>query len=554
MGNGLRAKSFCLVLHSHIPYVLAHGSWPHGMDWLFEAAAETYLPLLDVFFRLRDEGLPPRVSVSFTPVLMEQLKSPNFVTGFKAYLEMKMKIARQDRTYFEKTGNKGLSGLTRYWEDWYLTLQDLFSRVCGEDIIAAYRKLQDEHQIEILTSAATHAYFPLLSDDDSIRWQVRQGRHIYRKYFDREPVGFWLPECAYRPGYLWKPPFGGSEPAARAGVDEILSQEGLGCFFVDTHLLKGGEAKGVYLERFKALKLLWDKFQKEYRPGQESAQNPYQAYLAHPSKLPFFVRDEISGTQVWSGQAGYPGDGWYLEFHKKHFPGGMRYWRVTSSSADLGIKEPYDPAKTKERLNENSDHFVDTLHETLEQQERGVVVALYDTELLGHWWFEGPEWLYLVLKKLRRTEIEPRTVSGCLEVLPPHTLISLPEGSWGKGGFHWIWLNDETSWIWQKIYEIEGESARLKSLTSNSHKRLLKQFVREKFLLESSDWPFLISTWTARDYAENRAAGHFERAKILAAWLTEPRALSPDEEGQLATWEEEDNLFAEVIAPDGSII
>jgi 1,4-alpha-glucan branching enzyme len=547
-------KSFCLVLHSHIPYVLAHGSWPHGMDWLFEAAAETYLPLLDVFFRLRDENIPPRVNVSFTPVLMEQLKNPSFATGFKAYLKMKVEIAQQDRAYFERMGSKALSGLTRYWEDWYLRLQDVFTRLCGEDIIAAYRKLQDEGQIEILTSAATHAYFPLLSRDDSIRWQVRQGRHVYRKYFDRDPTGFWLPECAYRPGYLWKPPLGGSEPVDRVGVDEILAQEDLGCFFIDTHLLKGGEAKGVYLERFLALKLLWEKFQKEYRPGQESAQNPYVAYLAYPSRLPFFVRDEKSGTQVWSGKAGYPGDGWYLEFHKKHFPGGMRYWRVTSSSADLGIKEPYDPAKTRERMEENSGHFIDSLRETLKGQDGGVVVALYDTELLGHWWFEGPEWLYLVLKKLHKTEIEPRTVSSCLETQPPHTLISLPEGSWGKGGFHWIWLNDDTSWIWQKIYEIEDESARLKSMPIDAQKRLLRQFVREKFLLESSDWPFLISTWTARDYAENRAAEHFERARILLAWLQKQRALSSDEERQLATWEEEDNLFSEVVGPDGSII
>jgi 1,4-alpha-glucan branching enzyme len=524
------------------------------MDWLFEAAAETYLPLLDVFFRLRDEDLPPRVNVSFTPVLMEQLKSPSFVSGFKAYLRMKVEIAQQDRAYFERIGSQALGSLTRYWEDWYHKLQDFFTRICGEDIIAAYRKLQDEGQIEILTSAATHAYFPLLLRDDSIRWQVRQGRHVYRKYFDREPTGFWLPECAYRPGYLWKPPLGDSVPAARAGVDEILSQEGLGCFFVDNHLLKGGEAKGVYLERFKALKLLWDKFQKEYRPGQESAQNPYLPYLAHPSRLPFFVRDEKSGTQVWSGKAGYPGDGWYLEFHKKHFPGGMRYWRVTSSSADLGIKEPYDPAKTKERLKENSDHFVDSLRETLKEQEGGVVVALYDTELLGHWWFEGPEWLYLVLKKLHGTEIEPRTVSGCLETEPPHTIVSLPEGSWGKGGFHWIWLNDDTSWIWQKIYEIEAKSARLKSLPLDGQKQILKQFIREKFLLESSDWPFLISTWTARDYAENRAAEHFERANVLLAWLQEKRALKPDEERHLATWEEEDQLFSEVVAPDGNII
>ena len=550
----MKIKHFSLVLHSHIPYVLAHGSWPHGMDWLFEAAAESYLPLLQVFERLRDEGAPPRVNISFTPVLMEQLKNPSFATGFEEYLRMKIEIARRDRLYFEKTGVKSLLALTEYWEAWYTGLVETFSGKCQRDILGAFRKLQDDGQIEVLTSAATHGYFPLLSEDDSIRWQVRQGRYVYEKYFGRRPVGFWLPECAYRPGYAWKSPLGTEEAADRAGVDEILGEEGLGCFFVDTHLLSGGEAKGVYLDRFPALKLLWEKFKKEYHPGQQTAKIPYLPYLAYPSRVPFLARDEKSGTQVWSGKTGYPGDGWYLEFHKKHFPGGMRYWRITASDADLGDKEPYDPERVRGRLEENAGHFVASLEESLKGREDGVVVALYDTELFGHWWFEGPEWLYLVLKKLQRSEVGPQTVGGCLEALRPHNLISLPEGSWGKGGFHWIWLNDDTSWIWEKIYAMEKEASSLKFLSPAANTRILKQFCREKFLLESSDWPFLISTWTARDYSENRAAEHFERARTLLDWIKREAPLSPDQVELLETWEGEDQLFSEVVIPDGRII
>ncbi|MEW5900294.1 MAG: 1,4-alpha-glucan branching protein domain-containing protein, partial [Acidobacteriota bacterium] len=534
-------------------YVLAHGSWPHGMDWLYEAAAESYLPLLKVLERLRNEGIPPRVNISFTPVLMEQLKNPGFAAGFKDYLGMKAEIARKDRSYFEKTGMSGLTSLTGYWENWYLSVHDYFSGNCQEDIVAGFARLQEEGQVEVLTSAATHSYFPLLSEDDSIRWQVRQGCSVYQKYLGRPARGFWLPECAYRPGYSWRPPLGRREPEPRRGIDEILSAEGLGCFFVDTHLLSGGEAKGVYLERFPALKLLWEKFKKEYHPEAQTAKSPYSAYLAYPSKVPFLARDEKSGTQVWSGKTGYPGDDWYLEFHKKHFPGGMRYWRITASDADLGAKQPYDPEKVCERLEENAAHFVDSLNETLKDMAEGVVVALYDTELFGHWWFEGPEWLYLVLKKLQKSPVKPQTVSGCLEALRPHQLISLPEGSWGKGGFHWIWLNDDTAWIWEKIYAVEAQAKRLKSLALASKSRLLKQFIREKFLLESSDWPFLISTWTARDYAENRAAEHFQRAQTLYAWLLRNESLTPDERTLLETWEEEDGVFSEVVTPDGHI-
>jgi 1,4-alpha-glucan branching enzyme len=550
----LADKYFSLVLHSHIPYVLAHGSWPHGMDWLYEAAAETYMPLLDVFERLADEGIAARTNVSFTPVLMEQLKDPGFALGFDEYLRMKIEIAVRDREYFERTGNAALRSLTDFWEAWYRKLLGDFHGRCRGDIIDAFRSLQDRGTIEVLTSAATHGYFPLLSRDESIRQQIRQGRYTYRKYFGREARGFWIPECAYRPGYNWKSPVADKAPYPRHGVDEILGQEGIGYFFVDAHLLKGGEAKGVYLDRFPGLKLLWEKFQGSYKPTDELPRDAYSSYLAHPSRVPFFARDDISGSQVWSRSVGYPGDGAYLEFHKKHFPGGMRYWRITSSDADLGLKEAYDPVRTRGRMEEHAEHFVSVIEEILKGKTSGSVVALYDTELFGHWWFEGPEWLYLVIKKLDSGPVKPMTAGGCLDRLPPDTIISLPEGSWGQGGFHWIWLNDDTSWIWEKIYRIEEKAAALTPRLARLDRRVLKQFFREKFLLESSDWPFLVSTWSARDYAENRAAEHFERALTLAGWLDENRVLTEAEVSLLRVFETEDRLFEEVVLPDGTVI
>ncbi|MGZ5424061.1 MAG: 1,4-alpha-glucan branching protein domain-containing protein [Candidatus Aminicenantales bacterium] len=547
-------KYFSLVLHSHIPYVLAHGSWPHGMDWLYEAAAETYLPILDVFERLAGEGIPARANVSFTPVLMEQLKDGSFVRGFDEYLRMKIEIAARDRSYFRKTGNAALLPLTDFWEAWYRRLLEDFHVRYNGDIIDGFRSLQDRGLIEVLTSGATHGYFPLLSRDESIRQQVGQGRHTYCKHFGREPRGFWIPECAYRPGYSWKNPFGDGEPYARLGVDEILGQEGLGCFFVDAHLLKGGEAKGVYIDRFPGLNLLWEKSREVYKPADDRPNDPYSAYFAHPSGVPFFARDDVSGSQVWSRSMGYPGDGQYLEFHKKHFPGGLRYWRITSSDADLGLKEPYDPAPIRARLEEHAGHFASVLESTLAERPSGAVVALYDTELFGHWWFEGPEWLYHVIKKLSSGQVRPATAGDVLDRLPPLKAISLPEGSWGKGGFHWIWLNDDTAWIWKKIYRIEEAAAALSPRLGRLDPRLVRQFFREKFLLESSDWPFLISTWSARDYAELRAAEHFERALTLAGWLDEGRALNAAEEELLRTFESEDHLFEEVVLPDGTVI
>jgi 1,4-alpha-glucan branching enzyme len=547
-------KYFSLVLHSHIPYVLAHGSWPHGMDWLYEAAAESYLPLLEVFERLAAEGISARTSVSFTPVLMEQLKDPVFVKGFDEYLRMKAAIAAADGAHFERTGNTALRPLAAFWEAWYRKLRDDFlGRLCG-DILGAFRSLQDRGHIEVLTSAATHGYLALLSRDETIRQQVRQGLHTYKKHFGGEALGFWLPECAYRPGYAWKNPLGDGDAYPRLGLDEILSQEGLRYFFVDAHLLKGGEAKGVYIDRFPGLKLLWEKYRDAYRPARELARDPYSAYTAHPSELPFFARDDVSGSQVWSRDMGYPGDGDYLEFHKKHFPGGMRYWRVTSGAADLGLKEPYVPDRTAARAEGHAVHFVSGLEATLAAKDTGTVVALYDTELFGHWWFEGPEWLYRVVKKLQASKVRPETAGATLEALPPTASIALPEGSWGQGGFHWIWLNEDTAWIWKKIYRIEAAAAALTPRLAGLDRRLLRQFFREKYLLESSDWPFLVSTWSARDYAENRAAEHYERALTLLGWLEAGRALGPAEVSLLEVFESEDRIFDEVVLPDGTLI
>ncbi|MCR4395860.1 MAG: DUF1957 domain-containing protein [Candidatus Saccharicenans sp.] len=552
-------KYFCLVLHSHIPYVLNHGTWPHGTDWLYEAAAETYLPLLDVLSRLEKEGLKSGLTISFTPVLVEQLKSQKFVQGFIDYLTMKLEAAVNDYLYFQRSGQKELLPLALFWRQWYEKIFRLFVDDCGSDLVGSFARFQESGQVEIMTSAATHGYLALLSRDESVRHQVQQGQLVYKRYFGRRAAGFWLPECAYRPGYSWKPPLGEAEAYSRKGLDEILGMEGLSYFFVDAHLLKGGEARGVYLEKFPALRHLWERYREKFKAEPVRPQDPYQPYLAHPSHLSFFARDEVSGKQVWSRFQGYPGEANYLEFHKKHFPGGLRYWRITGPRADLADKTPYDYQQALDRVEAHASHFVWLLNETLKDHQTGVIPSLYDTELLGHWWFEGPEWLYWVVKKLQQPDsvVKPATASRCLEEIPPGLIISLPEGSWGEGGYHWIWLNEDTSWIWSRIYELENRCRCLLQNVSELNRinpRLLKLLFQEKFLLESSDWPFLISTMTARDYAEARASLHVERARRVLELLEKQVQLTAEEIFFLDKIEEEDSIFKEIVLPDGNIL
>lgn len=524
---------FALVLHTHIPYVLAHGRWPHGMDWLSEAVVESYIPLIDVFKELADKGVAPKVTFSITPITCEQLSDPSFPNELKDYLQNKIKLSHEAEKEWRSQGEEEMAKLASFWEKFYSKIYEKFEDEFQEDLIKVLRRLQDAGQIEIMTSCATHGYLPLLLLDESVQSQVRLGVTAYHHHFGRQPRGIWLPECAYRPRYVWQAPLIDCK-YLRKGVDEFISEEGLQYFIVDTHLLKGGKVTGVYLERFEALKALWERVEKVERP-EEIEKYPYRPYLVNSSGEPkrpvaIFVRDPETGLQVWSGQVGYPGDGFYLDFHKKHFPSGLRFWRVTDPKADLGAKLPYEREKAEERVEEHSRHFLTLLKRVLAQFKKetgkmGIIVAPYDTELFGHWWFEGPKFLKRVIERIAEDEeIEMITCGDYLERYPADTLVSLPEGSWGEGGFHWIWLNEWTEWTWRYIYQAEKEMKELtrKALgKEESVERVLKQMARELLLLQSSDWQFLISTWTARDYAEIRVAEHYNSFLRLSQMLKE---------------------------------
>ncbi len=556
--------SFALVLHSHIPYVLAHGRWPHGMDWLAEVAAETYIPLLDVLNRLVEEGISPQITIGITPILTEQLADETFNLEFTDYLTQKIETARQNQEQFQQEGNMHMLGLAHYWDKFYSSIKDMYQNRFHSDIVGGFRKLQDAGHIEIITSAGTHGYLPLLLTDESVQAQVKQGVQTYQKHYGRNPSGFWLPECAYRPRYAWNAPsaeFQTVKPIVRKGVDEFLAENGLEYFFVDSHLLKGGQAVGVYAERFQGLQELWSRFQKAYTP-ENTQRSPYEPYLVNSSGEPkaplaIFTRDHRTGVQVWSGEEGYPGDEHYLEFHKKHYPGNLRYWRVSWPKHDLGRKQLYEPYLAADRLKYHSDHFVklirDVLAEHLESHEQpGNITSLFDTELYGHWWFEGPEFLYLVLKGLHQhPEIEVTTCRDYLHANPPSTVVALPEGSWGEGGYHWIWLNEWTSWTWDKIYECELKMIDLAKKYGDNPlvETLLKQAARELMLLESSDWQFSISTFSSRDYAEQRVNYHSAKFDQIAE-LIERTALGedipPEDWNHLGEAEDRDRCFPDI--------
>src|SRR5207249_6857429 len=315
LGRRLTAgeMDFVLTLHSHLPYVLHHGRWPHGSDWLCEAAVDTYLPLLEQLQGLALEGTAAPVTIGFTPVLANQLASPTFAQELEAFFDQREAACQEAPASLAATRDSALLPLVEFWQSRFGRLRSLFHSV-DSNILAAFRRLQDGGQLEIIGSAATHGYLPLLARDESIRLQLVVGRNEHRRLFGRDPVGCWLPECAYRP-----------RVGRRPGIDEQLASAGFRYFFTDAHLAQAGTPLGTHYEvtlgaeRFDA-----ERHDGPSKPTGPPVHSPYRTYRVTPPRakrsVAALVRDPRSSMQVWSRHHGYPGDEWYLEFHKIRWP------------------------------------------------------------------------------------------------------------------------------------------------------------------------------------------------------------------------------------------
>jgi len=550
-----KSGAFTFVLHSHLPYCRLAGRWPHGEEWLHEAASETYLPLLDSLYDLRDEGIDFHLTVGITPVLVEQLADPLVLEHLVLFLEQRISYAEQDVARFRRQGDPHAEYLAGFYRDWYRHGLEVFQERFGGDIVGAFATLQREGYLEIATSAATHGYLPLLTRESSIYGQLRTGVECYKRHFGRAPRVVWLPECAYRPAYV------NDVGVVRPGIEEFLSLLDLGCFFSETHAIEGsrpvGKAAGdVSIGPYAAInrryvvpvpegeKQTGTTFQPYYVAGTSGLTDPAVAVIA---------RDNRTGRQVWSAELGYPGDKDYREFHKKDHISGLQYWRVTGPGADLGDKDFYHPDWAQQRVAEHARHFVDLVEGLLgdyrsQSGKFGLISSNYDTELFGHWWFEGVAWVKQVLRLLSGSEVvELTSTSDYLERHPPEEAVALPESSWGSGGGHWTWDNPDTHWMWQPIREAEERMEQMATRHSSAEgivAEILDQAARELLLLQSSDWPFLVSTGQASQYAIQRFRSHTERFnRLLDAMESE----SPETAGALAEeYNELDNVFPDM--------
>jgi 1,4-alpha-glucan branching enzyme len=355
--------------------------------------------------------------------------------------------------------------------------------------------LRNAGNLDVLTSAATHGYLPLFDRDSTLYAQLKTGIESSRRFLGTSPIGIWVPECGYRPSYI-------RDSRYKPGVEEFLADLNLGFFFTDTHVITGGQKVGKVAGdvagpygRFPVRKIV---VRADDRP-ESKTRTTMRPYYVQASGVAVFGRDENTGLQVWSAAHGYPGDYAYREFHRKDANSGLQYWRITGANTDLGQKAPYDPHPAFNQVNIHADQFVGIATQLAKEyynqtKKQGIIVSAYDTELFGHWWFEGVEWLKQVMRRFAASpEVELTTACAYLESHSPDEVIALSESSWGKGGDHSTWLNPDTEWIWDLIHSSERTMESLVSKFPNASGELLtvlNQCARELVLLESSDWRF----------------------------------------------------------------
>jgi 1,4-alpha-glucan branching enzyme len=508
--------SFCLVLHGHMPYVLHHGLWPHGEDWLYEAAAECYLPLLALIDECRHFNCNPQFAIGLTPVLLEQLAHEDFKSGFEEYLLDRVNQARADKADFKRQGQMHMAYLAERWELFFTDLYEQFDRI-EQDIPRAFALASERGLIQMLTSSATHAYLPLLLEDSCVRAQVRAGISSSKRILGLRPNGIWLPEGAYRPGGPWSPPIPWGAKNSRLAIDQIITDENLSHFFVENHMFQNNRKlqDGDYQFPITNHQSLEPVLVNNDGNGSPLKGRPIA-----------FARDPDICKQVWCGFVGYPADGVYLEFHKRHGPRrGLRYWKVTDRRYGLEGKQLYYPDDVAGKIYEHARHFCWQVKKHLSEYyrqtgRRGVVVACFDAELFGHWWFEGPRFLRDVLLTLNADpEVQLCTPEAYIGKYPPARIVSLSEGSWGEGGDHRIWTNQKVGWMWRIEYRCESLFGKLTyHLPWRKHyglRKILEKAGRELLLLQASDWPFVIARGQADDYGIKRFIGHVSRFECL---------------------------------------
>jgi 1,4-alpha-glucan branching enzyme len=492
------------VLHSHLPFV-KHPEYEYFLEeqWLFEAIDECYIPLLTNMKRLVDEEIDFRLTTSVTPPLAEMLKDNLLMQKYARHVDKMIELGNRE---IERTKNthEEEHQLAHFYKNRYVDIKEFFTGFLDGNVLNGYRYFADLGKLEIITCGATHGFLPILSvNEKAVDAQIRIAVESHIENFGKAPNGIWLPECAYFDG-----------------LDEVLAKYNIKFFFADSHALVCANPSAV---------------------------NGVYAPVYTPQNIAVFARDPQSSKKVWSSKEGYPGDFNYRDFYRdigydldfdyiKDFisPDGTRaftgfkYHKVTG---DSDYKEFYNPNTAYHMTSSHAQNFAyersEQFKELASQMDRApMLVSPYDAELFGHWWFEGPDFLYHLFREIHNfNNFKAATPMEYLKDNSTNQVAIPTPSSWGDEGYYDVWLNKENDWIYRHLHIMADKMQAIAKSYKNEQDplkvRVLNQLLRELLLAQSSDWAFLITTETAIEYSTRRTKEHIHNFMELENTINE---------------------------------
>ncbi len=513
-----------IVLHAHLPFV-RHPDYEHILEdeWLFQAISESYLPMLRVFNNLKKDKVPFRLTVSMSPTLSAMLTDELLQERYVRHSHRMLDLASSEMK--RTAGDERFAPLAEmYRKSLEQNLED-FEILYKRNITKEFRKLEKEGYLELITTSATHCFLPLYQQyPNGVEMQINTAVIAHGRIYGSNPEGFWLPECGYYPG-----------------LERFIKASGMKYFFTTSHGLLFAD----------------------HSP-------PYGVYspLLLPNGTAAFGRDIPSCEAVWSSEEGYPGDFSYRDFYSDiGFDLPLDYLRPWLHEGEVRVntgfkyyansgktkeKRPYRPDEAAKKAAEHADNFVYNRLKQFSKLTRimdtpPIIVSPYDAELFGHWWFEGPLWLELLIRKVHSSgENIILATPGDYLSKDRKLVTGTPSfSSWGNNGYAEVWLDGSNDWIYKHVHKAIERMSELVLRFPNEKglkQRTLNQAAREVLLSQASDWPFILKIGSSVQYATRRIKEHLYnfnriydglcRNTVNTEWLT--------------MLEKKDNLFCDI--------
>ncbi|MDR1948878.1 MAG: DUF1957 domain-containing protein [Spirochaetaceae bacterium] len=476
-----------ILLNAHTPFAgYAKGIRTPEEQWFFQALSETYIPLLEVFDHLDRDHVPFRLAISLSPMLCQMLKDEVLLRRYLEYTDQQIEFGRKelDRT----RESPGLWELARLFYDRAVDKRILFTERYGKDILNVLDHHQKQGRVELLNTAATHAFLPLYTScPEAIQAQFEAAIASHRLFFGRTTQGFWLPELGWS-----------------GDLDRYLRAYNFSYTVVDTH--------GVLL-------------------GNDEPRRGSFYPVKTPSQVFILIQDFYAHRDICESERGYRFSPVFRDHYQdvgyelpadsvKAFLGpngsraqtGYKYWDLSGKRIR---KHLYDPLKASEQARIHARSFLAARIERLARaaacmDESPISLCAYEADTFGRFWYEGPEFLETLFREAAQ--------NGQIRFMNPAEYIfkqnvsafqtSMPEfSSWGDNGYAETWLDASSDWMYRHVVRALDRMVELAERFPNDSglkERALNQAAREILLVQTSDWPRMLYKRESTEYARHQ--------------------------------------------------